>query len=75
MSAPENAGLRQGGEMADIGLRVALFLSLMVWGGWKLDLRWGCKPWLTLLGSFLGLGIGMYWMILRLKQVGEKGDS
>ncbi len=71
MSGAGDSGFRQGGQLADLGLRFALFLSLLVWGGWKLDLRWGCKPWLTLLGAFLGLGIGMYWFILRLRQLGE----
>lgn len=75
MATPDSSGLRVSGEMADIGLRFALFLSLMVWGGYKLDLRWGCKPWLTLLGSLLGLAVGMYWLILKLRQVGEKDES
>lgn len=73
MAAPEGeSGWRQAGELGDLGLRFALFLSLCVWGGWKLDQRAGLRPWLTLTGTAVGLGLGGWWAFLRLRELTER---
>lgn len=75
MASPEESGWRQAGELGDLGLRFALFLTLCVWGGWKLDQRWGRTPWLTLVGTALGLGVGGYWAFLKLRDISRRGGQ
>lgn|GEM_PF-1903884 len=66
---PEESGWRKAGELGDMGLRFALFLTLCVWGGLKLDERWGCAPWLTLAGALVGMAIGAWWAWLKLREM------
>jgi len=46
---------RASGGMATVGLEIALSVLFGFVGGHWLDERFGLSPWLTLLGSFLGL--------------------
>lgn len=66
---PEESGWRKAGELGDMGLRFALFLTLCVWGGLKLDERWGSRPWLTLCGAVVGMAIGAWWAWLKLREM------
>lgn len=74
MAAQGDPGWRQAGELADIGLRFALVLTLCVLGGWKLDQRWACTPWLSLGGALLGMGVGGYWAFLKLRDLTRGGE-
>jgi dolichyl-phosphate-mannose--protein O-mannosyl transferase len=69
MATGEASGWRQAGELGDVGLRFALLLALAVWGGWKLDQRWGWTPWLTLTGTALGLALGATWSFFKLRDL------
>ncbi|MBI4656712.1 MAG: AtpZ/AtpI family protein [Elusimicrobia bacterium] len=49
-----------------IGIELAGFIIIGVFGGYAADRRFGTLPWLTLAGSFLGIGIGFYLVLRRL---------
>jgi hypothetical protein len=72
---PEESGWRKAGELGDMGLRFALFLTLCVLGGLKLDERWGSRPWLTLAGALVGMAIGAWWAWLKLREMIGGGKS
>jgi F0F1-type ATP synthase assembly protein I len=40
-------------------------IGICVFLGWKGDALWDTKPWLTLLGSLLGVGGSMYLLIKK----------
>jgi hypothetical protein len=42
------------------GTQLAVSVLAGFGGGYYLDRRWDCAPWLTLAGSALGLGAGLY---------------
>ena len=52
-------GMDWGARITTIGLEFALPACL----GFSLDRWWGTGPWLTVIGAFLGLGIGMLHVI------------
>ncbi len=59
----------------DLGLRFALTLLLCVYGGYRLDLRFGWLPWLTLLGTVLGFTLAMVWLVVMLKRMSEEEEK
>ncbi len=54
------------GEIAGLGLTMALATALFAWAGDALDGRLGTSPLFVLLGAFLGFGTGFYRMYARL---------
>jgi len=52
-------GMDWGTRVTTIGLEFALPAFL----GFSLDRWWSTAPWMTILGSFLGLGIGMVHLV------------
>ncbi len=52
-------GMDWGTRVTAIGLEFALPAFL----GFGLDRWWGTAPWMTILGAFLGLGIGMVHLV------------
>ncbi len=42
------------------GSQLAVSVLLGFYAGYWLDKKWGWSPWLTLTGSALGLGVGLY---------------
>ena len=52
-------GMDWGTRVTTIGLEFALPAFL----GFGLDRWWSTAPWMTILGSFLGLGIGMVHLV------------
>jgi ATP synthase protein I len=52
-------GMDWGTRVTTIGLEFALPAFL----GFGLDRWWGTAPWMTVLGSFLGVGMGMLHVI------------
>ena len=51
------------GAVLAFGTEVVLFILLGHW----LDTRWDCQPWLTIAGSVLGLGLGLYQLVLAVR--------
>jgi F0F1-type ATP synthase assembly protein I len=74
LTAGPSTGWRLAGELTDCGLRFALVMLLAAWGGWTLDQRWSTLPWLTLASSLAGFGVGLYWLLLRVRDLGRKEE-
>jgi F0F1-type ATP synthase assembly protein I len=53
------------------GLQLAIILVLFVYGGYRLDLGYDTSPVFVLIGSFFGMGVGLYNMIRGLKQIDD----
>ncbi|HON77667.1 MAG TPA: AtpZ/AtpI family protein [Spirochaetota bacterium] len=51
------------------GLQLALILVLFVYGGYKLDVKFGSSPVFVLLGAILGMVFGLYNLLKGLKEV------
>jgi len=50
-----------------LGVQYCLTLLVCVLAGWWLDQKWGCEPWLTIVGALLGFGAATY-LIVRATQ-------
>ena len=53
-------------RFASVGTQFAATLAVFGGIGWWLDERFGSTPWLLLCGVFLGFGLGLYSMVLKL---------
>lgn len=51
------------------GLQLAIILTLFVFGGYKLDVKYNTSPVFILLGSILGMGTGLYTLLRGLKEI------
>ncbi len=67
--------LRRSASYVDLGLRLALIILGGSLGGWWLDKKLNLLPWLTLLGTALGLLIGFYWFIMALRDLERKDNQ
>ena len=52
--------LRRAGPYMGLGSVFVAALLLGVWGGYWADGKLGTKPWLTLIGTILGIVVGFY---------------
>ena len=52
--------LKQIGPYLDLGLRLALMVTIGLIGGYKLDQKLGVLPLFTLLGSVVGMTGGLF---------------
>ena len=59
---------RTAGLLTSLGFLLAVSTLLGAGLGYWLDSRWGTRPWLTLVGLFLGLAAGFVEMFRILKQ-------
>ena len=51
------------GRYAGLGLQFAASVVLFGAGGWWLDGRFGTRPWLLIVGLFLGAGLAFYALL------------
>ncbi len=56
---------------SSIGIQLALFVFVFVFGGYKLDKYLNSSPWFLLLGAFLGIGSGLYSLFKSIKQLDD----
>lgn len=49
-----------------LGLQFAATILAFAAVGWWLDRKLGTQPWLLIVGVFLGFGLGLYSMILKV---------
>lgn len=50
--------------MGNAALTKAILMFGLGWGGYKLDQKWGTKPWLMFLGVLIGLGLGIWYILV-----------
>ncbi|NBX83134.1 ATPase, partial [bacterium] len=43
--------------------------------GYRLDQRWGTKPWLMFLGVLLGLGLGLWYIMVLANRYNRNSDE
>lgn len=49
------------------GLTWTLSTLLFLWVGVEVDAWLGTRPWMALVGAFVGAGAGLYWMIRQIQ--------
>jgi ATP synthase protein I len=64
-------GMEWGTRVTTIGLEFALPAFL----GFSLDRWWGTAPWMTILGAFLGLGIGMVHLVRLASELSSSSEK
>jgi F0F1-type ATP synthase assembly protein I len=52
-----------------LGIQLALFMTLFVYGGFKLDSYLNSSPWFVVAGAFIGMGTGLYNLIRGIRQI------
>lgn len=62
--------MRAVGLVGGLGFVLAATTVLGAWGGYYLDGRWGTGPWLTLVGTLVGMGAGFYEVFSMVRRVG-----
>jgi len=55
-----------------LGAEFAAIFFAFIYGGHALDQRLGTKPWLLLVGIFVGFGIALYRLIFVARKLGEE---
>jgi F0F1-type ATP synthase assembly protein I len=71
MAGQHQRPLRILGTLGGLGLVLGVSVALGALVGWYLDGRWGTGPWLTLAGTLLGTGAGLYEVLTALRQYEE----
>ncbi|MBI2071294.1 MAG: AtpZ/AtpI family protein [Elusimicrobia bacterium] len=56
------------------GAQLAISVLIGVFGGLWLDRRWATTPWLTLVCSLLGIGLGLYQFIKEVSGMDGKSS-
>jgi F0F1-type ATP synthase assembly protein I len=63
--------MRAGGMIGGLALVLGVLTALGAWLGHLLDSRWGTEPWLTLVGTLLGMGAGFFEVVSVIRRIGE----
>jgi F0F1-type ATP synthase assembly protein I len=65
----------EGYSLGAVGITFALTLTGAALLGFWLDRRLGTLPLFTIIGTFLGMGLGGFWLYARLRRGEEAGRS
>lgn len=68
MARRQNPRLGSTGRLSSVGLELGLTVVVTLVAGSWLDRRFGTEPWLTLVGVFLGFGVGFLNLIRTLQR-------
>jgi F0F1-type ATP synthase assembly protein I len=60
--------------MGNAALTKAILMFGLGWGGYKLDQKWGTKPWLMFLGVLIGLGLGIWYILVLANRFNRQND-
>mgnify|MGYP006311621309 CR=1 FL=1 len=64
--------LKDIASYSHIGITFAVTILVFIFGGQYLDKKLDTDPYLTLIGAFLGAGLGFYYIIKELNRPEEK---
>ena len=56
-------------RFSGIAIQMGVIIFLGVWGGQQLDNRWETTPWLSVVGSLLGVSAALYLIIKELLSI------
>ena len=74
-SLPGRSGGRKTSyRYADVGLQFAAAIGVFTYAGYWADSNWGTRPWLLIVGVFLGFGLGMVSMLSKINKL-SRSDS
>ena len=62
----------KGTEFIGLGIEMVVPIVLLMYVGYRLDKWLGSKPWMFLLGAFLGIAVGFYGMFKRVGIIGNR---
>ena len=62
----------KGTQFIGLGFEMVVPIVLLMYVGYRLDAWLGSKPWLFLLGAFLGIAVGFYGMFKRVGVFGNR---
>ncbi|NIM00861.1 MAG: ATPase F0F1 [Acidobacteria bacterium] len=68
---PERPTL-SGTQFIGLGIEMVVPVVLLMYAGYRLDAWLGSKPWLVLLGTFLGIAVSFYGMFKRVGIIGNR---
>lgn len=72
MSANQDRGPAQLLQYADLGMRLALCIAGLTYGGYRLDQWLDCSPIFLIAGSLLGMAAGMWSVISAVQRMGTR---
>jgi ATP synthase protein I len=64
--------MRTVGMVGGLGFVLGALTALGAVLGHYLDGRWGTGPWLTLVGTLLGMGAGFFEVVSVMRRIGEE---
>ncbi len=70
----DQSGLRRAIAAAALVTHMAVTTAASAWLGSWLDGRFETTPWLTLVGTFLGFGVGLYRLFKALERLNPPDD-
>ncbi len=62
----------KGAQFIGLGFEMVVPIVLLMYVGYRLDAWLSSKPWLFLLGAFLGIAVGFYGMFKRVGILGNR---
>jgi F0F1-type ATP synthase assembly protein I len=68
-STEEISFLVRGMRYGSVATQFSVTLLVLGYGGFKLDEKMGWSPWGSLVGIFLGLGIGVWSMLRQIEKL------
>jgi len=58
-----NQGWLGGGALGGLAITMGALAGLGIYLGYRLDVRFGTSPWLTVAGAFVGLGAAFFEVV------------
>ena len=69
------SGRKSTYRYADVGLHFAATIGVFTYAGYWADLNWGTRPWLLIVGVFLGFGLGMVSMLAKIAKLSSPAKN
>ena len=70
-----SGGRKTSYRYADIGLQFAASIGVFTYAGYWADQNWGTRPWLLIVGVFLGFGLGMMSMMAKIAKLSSRAEK
>ena len=64
-----SSGRKSAYGYTGVGLHFAVTIGVFTYAGHWADSNWGTRPWLLIVGVFLGFGLGMVSMLAKIAKL------